>query len=46
MYLQCQANISYRLNNKIQATYYHQEIPRTREEFLLALKNNSRSIVL
>ena len=33
-------------NDKIQATYYHQEIPRTREEFLLALKNNSRSIVL
>ena len=33
-------------NDKIQATYQHSEIIRTREEFLNELKKNSKSIVL
>jgi hypothetical protein len=33
-------------NDKIQATYHHNITHRTREEFLLELKNNSKSIIL
>ncbi len=33
-------------NDKIQATYHHKVILRTREEFLSLLKKNSKSIVL
>ena len=33
-------------NDKLQAYYYHQPVFRTRDEFLLELRNNSKSIVL
>ncbi len=33
-------------NDKIQATYHHETMLRTRKEFLELLKNNSKSITL